>query len=487
MLKVRWFWELGAFMLLGALASFTMSSLRSPAAVTLLLLAAVVVLVALWALGEGVRKAATLTKSFTWWHGLWLLLFLSELTFRQRDVRAIVQSPVDSWAIYRIALVGIVAFVLGVRHTPRQTPWIDSLFRGLVGALATYALISAVSSLWSVYPAWTLYKSLEYLVDVALLAAILVAVPSAETYKSLFDWTWVLLGAHLIMVWVGTIVWPEEAFGPQSGLIPWRIRGAVPPLDQNAVGEYAAILALVALSRIRTGIRGWGSVAFYWMLLLGSLATLFFSQTRVTIVGFVLGFALVFFFSRGRVALGFIIVAVLLILSSHSVYDFMWTLYQRGATEETLLSVSGRREFWGLGWQMFLQRPLTGYGAYAGGRFAVAAKLDPLQSTVYNTYLEVITGTSIWGLMPVLFALFGTWWLLIRYLRNSSSRPLERQLALEGLGVLAVLTVRSFFTSHLIWHPSLQFLVVLGYAEFLRRRQKIAANGRWQQPVLRAL
>jgi hypothetical protein len=76
------------------------------------------------------------------------------------------------------------------------------------------------------------------------------------------------------------------------------------------------------------------------------------------------------------------------------------------------------------------------------------------------------------GLIPVLVALLGTWWLLIRSVRSRSLELSEWQLAVEALGVLSVVSVRSFITTHLIWHPSLQFLVVLGYAELLRRQYR---------------
>jgi hypothetical protein len=42
----------------------------------------------------------------------------------------------------------------------------------------------------------------------------------------------------------------------------------------------------------------------------------------------------------------------------------------------------------------------------------------------------------------------------------------------ECLGVMALLTLHSFFNDELAWHPPLMFLALLGYAEFLRRKLK---------------
>jgi O-antigen ligase len=146
--------------------------------------------------------------------------------------------------------------------------------------------------------------------------------------------------------------------------------------------------------------------------------------------------------------------------------------FVRGQSPELLYSLTSRLDFWEFGWQKFLQQPLTGYGAYAGGRFTVLEEMGYTStSSVHNTYVEIIMGTGWWGLVPVLLALLGAWWILVQALRKLPLASLEYQLALEAAGLLAIVTVRSFFTSHLIWHPSLVFLLVLGYAEFLRRRK----------------
>ena len=52
---------------------------------------------------------------------------------------------------------------------------------------------------------------------------------------------------------------------------------------------------------------------------------------------------------------------------------------------------------------------------------------------------------------------------------------LVQRLQVEAIGILAVLSVRSMFTVELIWHPPLNFLLVLGFAEYLRRayREKV--------------
>jgi len=154
---------------------------------------------------------------------------------------------------------------------------------------------------------------------------------------------------------------------------------------------------------------------------------------------------------------------------------------ERGQSQDQMESLTGRTEWWHLAWQGFMEHPWTGLGAYAGGKFGVLSKMgfgDTPQ--LHSDYLETLVGTSIWGLIPLLAGLFGTWWLLVQFVRAPSLQPFERQLALEAIGVLGVITVRSFVNVELIWHAPQFFLVVLGYAELLRRRAKL---GRPFQPA----
>ncbi len=63
-------------------------------------------------------------------------------------------------------------------------------------------------------------------------------------------------------------------------------------------------------------------------------------------------------------------------------------------------------------------------------------------------------------------------------MRNPLFSANEQQYAIEGLGVMGLLTLHSFFNVELIWHAPLLFFVVLGYAEMLRRRIRAGALAR---------
>jgi hypothetical protein len=472
-LSPRW-WGVGILLsaiLLQALAvRFALDRLPAAAAFTVLALTSAFILVAPGAFRKISASVAALRTRLRWWHVLWMMLLLSDLVFRIRATSEIEDTPVDFWAGYRIGLIACAGFVLLARFATGRREWVRSLSMGLVRTLVVYCAISAVSSAWSVYPSWTLYKSVEFFVDISVLAAIIAHVNSMEGFKSLFDWTWMLMSCLMATVWMGVILWPDLAFSHDRGMVGTQIVGVMPEISANGVGELSAVLAIVALSRIL--VRG-GSRAgrgFYTLMFTCSLATMLMAQTRSALMAFVFAVAVLLFFSKRVGVTTFLIVIVALIVLQTSAADFMWKYFLRGQDQKQFETLSGRTGWWSTAWQRYLERPLTGYGAYAGGRFVALAEQSPSTSSLHNTYAEVLLGTGPFGLIPVIAALVGTWWLMLKALARSVGMTLEKQLILEALAVLALVTVRSVFTSHLIWHPSLSFLIVFGFAEFLRRK-----------------
>ena len=473
-----------SLVLLAALASLGVFSivLKQPGSVLVIVLLAVFVPMFIFVLPPTLRYAANIFRSLkrelTWWHGLWLSLLLSSLVFRVRDVDARRESPIDAWAVYRIALVFGPALILGLRLALRITPWAKPMVRGLVGALSMSVLVSLASTFWSVYPAWTFYKSFEFFVDVAVLAAVLATAPSIWAFKSLFNWTWLLFGGLLVTVWAWAILAPDRAFVEGSAVLPKRILGVLPALDQNSVGDLAAILAVVGVSRLVSSRRRREGRVFRWVFFSTVLVTMVLAQTRATIVGFLIAALLILLLSKRLGTIAFLAVAVVLIFSLTSASVVLKVSWERGARPEELENFSGRQKIWEDLWGTFEQRPWTGHGAYAGSMFVErSAYADPTLATALNSYLDVALGAGLFGLIPLVLAVGGTWWILLRMVAILPGTSLERQLALEALGVLTVISVRSFFTVEFVWHPSLEFLVVLGYAELLRQRQSLSAEG----------
>jgi O-antigen ligase len=156
----------------------------------------------------------------------------------------------------------------------------------------------------------------------------------------------------------------------------------------------------------------------------------------------------------------------------------MMQFLARAQTESQIEGLSSRMDWWTFAWQQFMHHPFTGLGAYAAGKFAVLGKLGVgAASQMHSDWMEVLAGTSLWGLIPFLAALVGCWVVLVRSTWDRNLTTDERQLLTEVLGVLGVITLRSFFNVELSWHAPFLYFAVVGYAEFLRRKGKQRASG----------
>jgi O-antigen ligase len=463
--------QFSVLVLFGSSATVILSAVAgTPNTISVLVVLLVLLLLGM-AFHRVLGKIAGALRCMKWWQILWLLVFISGLVFRDRDLHAIETDVVDGWAIFRIALVCVTAVVLLARLSLRQTPWLQQMCSGLTAALGVYCLVCLASCLWSVYPLWTVYKSLEFLVDVATLAAIIATAASVRTYKVLFDWTWTLQGLLLASVWLGLLLWRQEALVPSEGVWGVMLTGVVPDVNSNSVGELGAVIGVIAFCRLLVSSGTTAARACYAFLLAIGIVTMCLAQGRSAIVGFILGTILALLFS-GRVAVGFSLAsASAVLLSFESIRSAFSGFMRRGEAEDALYRLSDRMDWWSSAWSRIMQHPWAGYGAFAGARFLVMAE-NKIDAGIHSDWVEILVGTGLLGFVIAVLAVLATWWQLVKCARDSFLTPLERQLAIEAIAVLGVESVRSIFTTDLFWHPPIIFFACVGYAEFLRLRRK---------------
>ncbi|MFZ0806449.1 MAG: O-antigen ligase family protein [Candidatus Sulfotelmatobacter sp.] len=474
------------FLLVGVVGSIYGGWLVMERGVSLALvsLALVLVIPVMWFGWVGLKEVWRVLVDFwpqvKWWHWVWFLSLSSSFVFRYRSASEISQSPVDSTAGLRLGPEVIVGLILLARLIFRKPDWGPSMTRGVVGSMAIFGSVCLLSSLWSVKFSWTLYKSLEYLLDLSIIAMILAIVRTTEEYKSFIDWTWVIAGVTTAWVWIGLPIWPQQSWAEES-----RLAGAYPIVSSNELGDTGAILILVAAIRYWPLIGKGKNQAFYILTALLGAATMIAAQTRSAFGGlFIAALVVLYFAGRTRYAIWGSILAVPAVIFT-SVGPKIMSYLQRDQSAEEFATMSSRLDWWSIGYKMFMQHPFTGLGAYAGSRFAVLANIGAPQ--LHSDWLEVIVGTSIWGLMPFLISVIWIWAILIRYYRGRWLTPEDRQLTLEMIGVMAVITIHSFVNVEMTWHHPTLFLIVLGWAEFMRRRLHARSPGRsqlHQMPVL---
>jgi len=480
MTRIRWMGELFLFAMGTLLAFYAVAPFRHTMLTVLLILAPLwIVFIVLPATKTLVRESTSITNSFTWWQGLWLALLLSGLVFRGRDHYDIQRSAVDGWAMYRIGLDGVIGLVLIARLLKRKTLWHHSLSRGLIGIMAVYPIISILSTTWSAAPAFTLFRSSEYLLDLAVLASVVATLNSVAEYERFANWTWTLLGLLVLTAWIGAIVDPRDAFleGYSYGPLRVRLEGVWPNIDANSIGEYCAILGSISLCRLLDNPDGKYDGAWYRLLFISALVTLIFTQTRADVAAFLVSLFLLFILTR-RFLLGAVwgITASLAGLILVFFTNFGSTVIRyllRGQSVAEAESLTGRLDFWQFAFQKISERPWTGYGGYAGGRFVVLPALGiPGNTEVLNTLVESFLDIGIWGPAVLVIVLSSIAWYLFRSLRTTFSIPSENHLAVEIILALSIIVVRCFFTGNITGHPAIAFLTILGCAEFLRRRRK---------------
>jgi len=429
------------------------------------------------ALPQGLSKVRILARNWTWWHPLWFLIFFSMLVFRIRDVGAAKADPLDAYAMLRVLPEAFVALALIVRLLLKKPNWMRALFTGIPGAMAIYCLVCVASTAWSVNASWTAYKSLEFLADVALLAAIVASADSSLTYQNLLDWTLTFYGLSLAGVWINLPIWPHEAM--DGG----RLTGVVPVEASNSVGTSGAVLALVAICRLMPLFGRAKNRAWYFFLLIFGLVSMVMSGTRNSEAAFVLGVGLIVLFHKRllKIALVLTAAAVPVLGIATLLYDRLWqkawvvaqSFAQRDQSSAAFEGLSGRTAWWAYGMSQLAHHPFTGLGAYAAGRFAVLGKLGVgAAAMMHSDWIEVLIGTSFWGMIPFAGALIAAWWFLARCIRSNAFGPDQRQLALEFFSLLGMLTVHSFFNDELSWHCPLLYFAILGYAEFVRVQGK---------------
>jgi hypothetical protein len=423
------------------------------------------------------ENARALAKNWTWWHPLWFCIYFSTLVFRIRDVGMGRGNLVDSWALLRILPEGFVSLALITRLILRKPNWLGSLFRGIPGALAIYCLVSLASCAWSVNAPWTAYKSLEFLADVSLLAAVVASSEGFITWENLVHWTLAFYGLSLVGVWINLPIWPTESM--DGG----RLTGVFPVEASNSVGTSGAVLAIVAFCRLLPAFGAAKNRAWYVLLFLFGVVSMVLSKTRNAEAAFLLAIIMIAIFSKRHRKLaiwGAVVLAPVLAVASAintelpgDGYDLVMSAVNRDQSDEAIGSLSGRTGWWEYGLQQLSYHPLTGMGAYAAGRFAVLGKLGVgSASMMHSDWIEVVIGTSFWGLIPFAGALLATWWFLFRCIRSDEFPPEQRQLALELFALLGLLTLHSFFNDELAWHCPLLYFSILGYAEFIRVQLK---------------
>jgi O-antigen ligase len=234
--------------------------------------------------------------------------------------------------------------------------------------------------------------------------------------------------------------------------------------NANGVGRFAAVLGLVALSRIRHREL---YLKLPWLGLLAvSLVSLALSESRTAILGFVAGSLLIVLFNRKF---------SWLILAIPGIFYYLynaWFVWRFRGSFETAFVLTGREATWRRVLAIALRSPLTGHGFHAD-RLMVEGE------HVHMAYLHSLIQSGVLGALLFAAAMAGLWWIILR------NRVLQRLVTIEGqanflmtesVALLGFMTVRSLFESTAAFYgvDLLLLMPAMAYIQVWSRRNPLS-------------
>jgi len=406
----------------------------------------------------------------------WVAMFFSILIWSLSDMRA--GELGDSTNYYCIVLVlfaaGVAVWVL-LRNGTR----IQQAFPGPLLLLLCYGVVAMVSSLYvSAHAFYSMWKGLEVVIDVLVIAAILSYPQAQNSARTAYRILPVLNGVLVIVFLTEAVLMPQWALSPSRGYISIYMRGAMPIMPENAVAFLSAVTAFAIICRLYRPGRMSTKLCYLPFLCL-SLLALTFAQSRTSVVALALALVVYLLFDRRLVSFAVVCVVCLLAVMYTQAVSVSFQYMLRGQDEALVSSLSGRTEGWEAAWQYFKGAPIAGRG------FAAFARANILGTTglssLHGALFEVLVGTGLLGLIPWAGAIG---WTLARLLSLPGNAhpwfrsPVGRSIQAEMLGVLVLVLVRASTSSGLAMHQDnfMLFLTVLAYASSMRNATRSSSD-----------
>lgn len=309
-------------------------------------------------------------------------------------------------SVDRVAF-GLLIFVVLLRVCALRNPL---QFRSLVTCpmlalvlLAFYGVVSQPSDVetWSLFAAkwlvpFTLYQLAAYIFDDER------SLLRFETF-SLVVLAYLSLTAIFFMADAKQLIFPRYILDESLGYHAERARG--PFLQAVANGVTLNLLGLIALNSFRRKrLRGVLAFLFLAALPLAIVAT----KTRAVWLSFALSILALLFFSPSRrlrrTCLCFVIAGGLALAAVVTFADHNNSL---GDRLEERGPVMFRMAVYQAGWEMFLQKPFTGWGA-ADMQPELSKRISDFhqdQFFFHNTYLEILVQYGLSGLLLYLWVI----------------------------------------------------------------------------------
>ena len=407
----------------------------------------------------------------------------SELKFRSRSGTAAVEGAIDAQIIVELAVWGLVGLALLV-HLLRRGRSFTSLLPVNVGpalrAASALAALIVFGSLVAFQPL-SIVRAGQFVFLTLLIVATFHRVQGEPELLVPF-WQTLRRGlwAVLLLSAVGTLVTSGAGLVEFEG----QDRYAFFAMHANATGNLLGLGIVMAVSsafgleepltRTRVGKLAGG-------MFLGALTVLLLlTKARGAIGAAAIGVIVVIALSRrGQRKLA----AVLMVLAGLAVVlagfgdDSLFAALTRGESSESLRTLTGRTELWDIAFDLFLQRPVFGYGFLAAR--SVVLDIVPWAGNAHNLLAEIAISFGVIGIIA--YGVLGG--RLVRVIWVTLRRPVSlAAIALcETAGLLAFVVVAGVVGAGPATVPGFEFSAILAAALFadlvrVRRRSALAAG-----------
>lgn len=398
-----------------------------------------------------------------------IVLFLSSLNFSFRTLSDINTTLISTEVVHRLVGFFILSFYVLYKF--------PKIFRAIKSNkflvfFICYCLYRVLSTTWSIFPIWSLYRAVEFLIVGMFFISLLDKKKSQASLINNLNRLILLYLCLLATVIFGVFYSPEEAIVISGDLLP-KLQGVIPRWNSNGIGQAAAIMTGLILVRL-----GYFRRRNDILVLIFLVTMLIFAQTRSALAPLLI-FSLIFFYKRLNFLVWMIVFLVICIFSiilfstsdiAVSIYDYL----VRGQTSEELFSLSSRLISWeasianaDFGWIRFL----FGLGSFAGGRFIAELNYTSTSAgapitTLDNAWLELWVDEGIIG---VLF--LGILFIWIYKLLRQSDMPMMKW---SGYCLFTILFFRSFFVSNTLMHTNFFFLILVLIGAVLEQQRQIS-------------
>jgi O-antigen ligase len=295
-------------------------------------------------------------------------------------------ATVDTAAGIQVLIVFITILLLA--SSARLDRMLSTVARSSLFLLLVYYLLSAISSIWSADPEFTLYRSIEFL---TMFMGALIALSYSPNF----------IAAERTILKISSIVIILSIY------VNLKLTGfsfSLSALHTNSYSASAAMLFCYCLGEYyssegkrKTTLRIYGVFAF---------TALAIGTSSASNIAALCGVLLLFFFYRKFALLGVGLFVLSLLLMLRFVVDidfaFVRDLLFPGKTDEQISTMTGRLTIWQMFWTYVLESPLIGHG------FAVltSGRSGTFASDPHNSIFSILLGTGFLGFLTFLFLVF---------------------------------------------------------------------------------